>query len=168
LASVLFSHMRENGLNASQRTVEIDFHKIMHVIQQHVRHGRPHPQAGVVDEDVHAAKLCDYDGHQPANVLVLGHVGGNSQDGSRPGRRREAAASDDFVRYFAQGWFVAGSEDHTGTGPGKSQSGFASDATGGTGNDDYLVFEASAHIFTSRRRGNMLHGNRLHCQRMYA
>ena len=90
--------------------------------------------AGIVDEDVDAAKLLDGGGNQPADIVVASHIGREGEDVGVAGGE------------FAQGGFGAGGGDDVGAGRGEGQRVFAADAGGGAGNQDGFAGECVCHF----------------------
>ena len=131
LAAALPAQMGQDRLEAAEGAEEIHVHQALGLGEVGLFDRGAHAEAGIVDEDVHAAEPFDGGRHEVLDVGVASDIG---HDG------------DDAGTESGEGVAVAGGGDDVGAGGSKGERGFAANARGGAGDDDDFVGEVVFHF----------------------
>ena len=135
LAAVLLAQDWQDGLGATQNCEEIQFHYALGIGVFQVGDRSAQPDAGIVDQDIDAAKSAQRRGDNLGRSRRLGNVG-------RAGKELELRI---FRGYLPEHFRPARNQDNPRSGAAKRQRGFFANPTGRAGDDHNLIVKVRIH-----------------------
>lgn len=135
---VALEHVRENGLDGVQRSVEMGFDGALEGVEGLVLEGGYLNDAGVVDEDIELAegRDCVLDGGD--GLCAVGDVGGDEQDA---GGVMDGAALEQKLAGAGELVQVAGYEGDAAAGAGETLGEAKAEAAGAAGDQNGFTLE---------------------------